>query len=86
MLGLSKLSDQLGPQSTVEIFLFVVKYAPKNFHGLTTAISFGAFAILFLTRQVKHRLTRLAFLSHIPEVLLVVILATGGFPVKINVD
>ncbi len=55
MLGLSKLSDKLGPQTTVEILAFVVKYGPENVHRLTAAVSFGALAILLVIRQAKHR-------------------------------
>lgn len=55
-------------------FLFLVAYAPSNYHGPTTALSLSCFFILMMTRTVKKRLIhRCGWIVFVPDILLLII-------------
>lgn len=57
-----------------EKIIFLMKYAPKNYHGPTTALSISCFFILITTRAMKKRLVnRFRWVIFIPDILLVII-------------
>ncbi|KAF2193103.1 high affinity sulfate transporter 1 [Zopfia rhizophila CBS 207.26] len=75
-MGLAKLAaDQVSHGSTLDKIVFLVHNVDKA-HGLTFAISFGAFAIIMFFREMKKRLqSRYPNVAFIPDRFVVVVLS-----------
>lgn len=76
MFGLAALSKVARPHSTLDkaIFLF---HNVTQAQRLPTIVSFSALGILVGSRIVKNRFQRYWFIYRLPEVFLVVVVATG---------
>ena len=78
MFGLVPLEHTLNPKSTLDKFLFILENVWASQHTLTTIVSFSTLLILVVARVVKRKLTnRWRWVFFIPEVLIVVVGATG---------
>lgn len=77
MLGLTALEHTLQPKSTLEKAIFLAENAFTHAHGLTTAISFGALAVLLGMRRIKAACSKYWFIYRLPEVFIVVVLSTS---------
>lgn len=54
--------------------LFLVKYAPNNYHGPTTALSLSCFFILITMKTVKKKLmSKCRYVIFVPDILLLII-------------
>jgi len=79
MLGLTQLQHALNPATTVDKFIFLMEYAWTHSHALTATISFAALFLLLIARSAKQSLRKhVPAIFYVPEVFLVVVLATGG--------
>ncbi|CAR28473.1 hypothetical protein ZYGR_0S01040 [Zygosaccharomyces rouxii] len=57
-----------------EKILFLVTYAPNNYHGPTTALSLSCFFILIMTKIIKKKLMpRCRWIVFVPDILLLII-------------
>jgi len=74
------------PVSIPEKILFLLEYAVSHGKKLTTLISFGSLVSLITLRSLKRRVARLggrwAMAIYLPEVLVVVLLATSALPTE----
>lgn len=78
LLGLSALAKELhlDRQLPIDKFYFVVRHI-KQTHRLTALISLVALIILLIAKIIKPRLVkRYNWVSLIPEILIVVVIAT----------
>jgi len=77
-MGLAELADHangVSHGSTLDKAIFVVRNMHQT-HALTCAISFGAFAIILVCRELKKRLQpRFPSVAYIPDRFLVVVLS-----------
>lgn len=78
MFGLTELQSVLKPHTTLEKFVFLIENVFSHCHRLTTSISFVSLAILVALRSVKGIFKKYWFIYRLPEVLVVVVLSTGG--------
>lgn len=78
MLGLVDLEKIADPETTLEKLIFLLRNAATHEHRPTTLVSFGSLSVLVLLRWVKNSCKRYWFIYRIPEVLVVVVLATGA--------
>jgi MFS superfamily sulfate permease-like transporter len=79
MLGLQALEKLKGVDhgTTIEKAAFILEYLGES-HKLTTLVSFVAIVVLVGARLLKPRLSKWAkWVVYLPEVLLVVVVATG---------
>lgn len=54
--------------------LFLLEYAPNNYHGPTTALSLSCILILIMTKTVKKKLmSRYRWVVFVPDILLLII-------------
>lgn len=76
MLGLAKIAaDQVSHGSCLDKMFFLVRNVGKA-HGLTSALSFTAFAIIMFFREFKKRLqSRYPSVAYIPDRFVVVLLS-----------
>lgn len=76
MLGLAKVAaDQVSHGSCLDKMFFLVRNVGKA-HGLTSALSFTAFAIIMFFREFKKRLqSRYPSVAYIPDRFVVVLLS-----------
>jgi MFS superfamily sulfate permease-like transporter len=77
-MGLSEIASHtngVAHGSTLDKAVFVVRNL-RHAHALTCAVSFGAFAIILVCRELKHRLQpRFPSVAYIPDRFLVVVLS-----------
>ncbi|KAF2870696.1 sulfate transporter family-domain-containing protein [Massariosphaeria phaeospora] len=75
-MGLARLAaDQVSHGSCLDKVIFLIRNI-GNAHGLTTAVSFGAFAIIMFFRELKKRLQpRYPSVAYIPDRFVVVVLS-----------
>ncbi|GAB7349025.1 hypothetical protein MBLNU459_g7998t1 [Dothideomycetes sp. NU459] len=75
-MGLQSIADHAGGAahgSSLDKIIFLVKNGAKA-HGLTCAVSFGAFAIVMIFREIKRRLQpRYPTVAYFPDRFLVVV-------------
>ncbi|PVI01860.1 hypothetical protein DM02DRAFT_613387 [Periconia macrospinosa] len=76
MMGLARIAaDQVSHGSCLDKFVFLVRNI-GNAHGLTSALSFTAFAIIMFFREFKKRLqSRYPSVAYIPDRFVVVLLS-----------
>ncbi|CAA7260456.1 unnamed protein product [Cyclocybe aegerita] len=75
MLGLNELRHLVDPQTTLDKFLFLIKYSIE-FTQPTTLISFSALFALVALRWSKNKFPNRWYIYRIPEVLVVVVVST----------
>ncbi|KAF2197657.1 hypothetical protein GQ43DRAFT_195818 [Delitschia confertaspora ATCC 74209] len=74
-MGLAHLGKEASHGSCLDKIIFLVHNA-KSAHGLTCAVSFGAFGIIMFFREIKKRLQpRYPNVAYIPDRFLVVVLS-----------
>ena len=77
-MGLDQVAAHLGGAahgSSLEKIIFLIQNGAKA-HKLTCAVSFGAFAVVMLCREVKRRLQpRVPWVAYIPDRFAVVVLS-----------
>ena len=77
-MGLAELADHangVSHGSTLDKAIFVIRNMQQS-HALTCAVSFGAFAIILVCRELKKRLQpRFPSVAYIPDRFLVVVLS-----------
>lgn len=75
-MGLARLAaDQVSHGSCLDKIVFLVRNVGSA-HGLTTAVSFGSFAIIMFFRELKKRLqSRYPGVAYIPDRFVVVVLS-----------
>ncbi len=77
MCGLTELEHMLNPDTTLDKFIFFIENGWEHSHRLTTVVSFGTLVVLISMRMIKGLFKNYWFIYRIPEVLIVVIVATG---------
>ena len=77
MFGLSALQRVSNPQSTLDKMIFIIEHIFTDAHEITTIISFSALLALVALRTFKNRFKKYWFIYRLPEVFLVVVVATG---------
>ena len=83
MFGLTQLEHVLQPKSTLDKLFFLIENAFTHAHRLTTIISFGALAVLVVTRSFKQAFKKYWFIYRLPEVFIVVVVSTcARFPFR----
>jgi MFS superfamily sulfate permease-like transporter len=76
MFGLVSLQQAAHPHTTLEKMIFIVENVWRA-HKATTIISFSALAALVVLRTAKRSFRGTWWIYRLPEVLVVVITATG---------
>ncbi len=77
MFGLSALQRAANPHSTFDKIIFLIDNVFTRAHEMTTIISFTALLALVVLRLFKNGFKKYWWIYRLPEVFLVVVVATG---------
>ncbi|KAJ6491661.1 sulfate anion transporter [Mycena vitilis] len=76
MFGLSAIMHKVHPESTFDKVVFLLEHIFPNANLRTTIVSFSALAVLVGLRVIKGAFQKYWWIYRLPEVLLVVVVAT----------
>ncbi|KAJ7655602.1 sulfate anion transporter [Mycena polygramma] len=76
MFGLTAIMHKVHPESTFDKVVFLLEHIFSNANPRTTIVSFSALAVLVGLRVIKGAFQKYWWIYRLPEVLLVVVVAT----------